>query len=286
MRNLLTIGIVKSLYRNLTPPIFVKMLHRFLNQKIDSVTYEGVFESFEAVIEQYGNQPNYSTVSNLNEAFNRFQGLINCFRTQKEVSPDWSNARFNFFGSFISGLNLSQVEILDVGGGFGETFLYLKKATTKRYRYHIVEISETLALLHDYPNDFSELTYSNNLNEVKLNPQVIYFGSSLQYFEDYSNILIASQEMQPEFIVISDTAMGEIEAFVCAQVNMRDIVIPRWVFNEREIISILKTNNYELVHQSSNYYPFHNFNNYEEEFHQIQHRNLIFWNPHFVGPMK
>jgi putative methyltransferase (TIGR04325 family) len=285
MINLLSTEMLKSLYRNLFPPIVVKMLRRLLNRKIDSVTYEGVFESFKAVIDQYGNQPNYSTVSNLNEAFDRFRGLIDCYRTQEDVSPNWSNARFNFFGSFISALNLSQIEILDVGGGFGETFLYLKRATTKKYRYHIVELGETLALLNDYPIDFSELTYSNTLSEVRMNPQVIYFGSSLQYFADYTDILIQSQEMQPEFIVISDTPMGEIQSFVCAQVNMPDIVIPRWVFNEQEIISILRKDNYELVHQSSNFYPFHNFSNYDAEFHQIQHRNLIFRNHYFVKPM-
>ena len=81
---------------------------------------------------------------------------------------------------------------------------------------------------------------------------------------------------QPPFIVISDTPMGNIDTFACAQINMPGIVIPRWVFNQNEIDLILKSGGYELIHESGNYYPFHNFNNYPSNYQGIAHKNIIF----------
>lgn len=107
-------------------------------------------------------------------------------------------------------------------------------------------------------------------------PDIVYYGSSLQYFDDNSKILTEAIQYKPRYVIVSDAPMGVQETFACAQVNMPGIVIPRWVFNQNEIIRLFDYGGYELIHESANYYPFHNFYSYREPYQSIMHKNLIF----------
>lgn len=106
----------------------------------------------------------------------------------------------------------------------------------------------------------------------------MYFGSSLQYFENYRNILIETISLNPDYIVITDTPMGSMNTFVCAQVNMKDIVIPRLVFGLEELLEFFKSEGFDLIHKSYMYYPFHNFDNYNPPYSNSLHTNLILGN--------
>ena len=48
------------------------------------------------------------------------------------------------------------------------------------------------------------------------------------------------------------------------------------VFNINELKSLFIKSGYNQIHQSINYYPFHNFDNYEQPHSSARHMNLIF----------
>ena len=272
-----SLGAIRNISKQLTPPIALKIFSSFKRwPNVQSNTYEGIFESFEAVINSYGKQPQYSTDLARTESLKNLRSLIILYKSQMDFAPTWSTSRFNFISSFVSGLDYSDIKVLDIGGGYGETFLHLKKTTTKKLQYLILELPFTVKECTPELIDFTEIKFCDSLVNVDIIPDIIYFGSSLQYFNDYPKILSEALSLQSRFIVISDTPMGSTNTFACAQVNMPGIVIPRWVFNQDEICYLLKSEGFELIHNSANFYPFHNFNNFPLRYQSITHKNIIF----------
>lgn len=261
----------------LTPPIMLRLYRNLiLKNAKNSITYEGVFLSFEDVLAKYGSQPVYSTPEIRSQAIQNVTNLKTLKENKSRVAPTWSSIRFNFLSSFITSFKASSLCILDIGGGYGETYLHLRDSTIKDYDYHILELNETVEILKSIFENEVNLTTHTTLDTFFMTPDIIYFGSSLQYFQYYKRTLSDVFKFSPEYIVISDTPMAEVETFACAQVNMPGIVIPRWVFNQEEIISTFLSENYEICHISTNYYPFHNFDNYEGKYQNTFHTNLIF----------
>lgn len=271
------LNLIKNIIKQFLPPVALRVVRRSkASRKQESITYEGIFDSFEAVIRSYGNQPDYSTELDRALSKKKLQTLISHYNSRIDLLPNWSSCRFNFFSSFVSGLEINKIKVLDIGGGYGETYLHLKQATSKVFEYRIFELDFTVDESKSQFKDFSEVSFLNSITDLEFSPDIVYFGSSLQYFSEYRNILLTSVDFQPRFIVISDTTMGDIKTFTCAQVNMPGIVIPRWVFDKSEIISLLESEEYEVIHDSANYYPFHNFNNYPSSYQSITHKNIIF----------
>jgi putative methyltransferase (TIGR04325 family) len=269
--------VIKNILRPFIPPIAFKILSRFKKSlSTDTYTYEGLFNSFETVIRSYGNQPQYSTELARTQSLQNLRLLISLYNSKTDFVPSWSSLRFNFISSFVSGLSLYDIGILDIGGGYGETYLHLKQTTIKRFQYRVFELPFAISQSKPELIEFEEIKFCQSLDDVDIVPNIVYFGSSLQYFNDYKKILSEAMSYMALFIVVSDTPMGNIDTFACAQVNMSGIVIPRWVFNQNEIILILKSGGYELIHDSANFYPFHNFNNYPLNYKDIAHKNTIF----------
>ena len=264
---------LKYASRKLLPLFILKLIRcwRVSNKSVS--TFEGVFDSFHEVIYSYGSQPLYATQTSRLESIKNVSNLMELNST---IVPNWSSQRFNFISTFVSSLVIDKVSILDVGGGFGETYLYLRKSCSKKYDYRILELEPTVELLKKTFKDFSELTCHVSLDSVSFKPEIVYFGSSLQYFSDYKSILLDAISYSPQFIIVSDTPMGNIESFVCAQVNMPETVIPCWVFNYEEILFTLQVAGYKLIYQSLSYYPMHNFDSYPIRYQQVFFNNLIF----------
>ena len=255
------------------PPFILKLIRRWRVSNKYSFTYVGVFNSFREVLDAHGPQPLYTTQISRIESVKNVSNIIELNST---IEPSWSSARFNFISSFITGLEIKKVSILDIGGGFGETYLHLSRSCNKEFDYRILELEPTVDLMKNTFKNFLEITFYASLESINFKPKIVYFGSSLQYFSDYKSILLDAISYAPEFIIISDTPMGKIDSFVCAQVNMPEIVIPCWIFNQDEILSTFQVGGYNLVYNSLNYYPMHNFDNYGTEYRQIFYNNLIF----------
>lgn len=118
-----------------------------------------------------------------------------------------------------------------------------------------------------------------NLSDLKnRNFDVVYFGSSLQYFEDYRESILLALKGSLQVVLIADTPVGDLETFVTCQINMEYRKIPRWVFSLSEIKEIFKDEEYELIEIASVdwHSNIHNFLNFPEEYHHISHKNMVF----------
>ena len=177
---------IKNMLRPFIPPIAFKVLSRGKKPiGTETITYEGIFDSFEAIIKSYGNQPQYSTELAQAQSLKNLRLLINLYNSKTDFVPSWSSTRFNFISSFVSGLGINDIGVLDIGGGYGETYLHLKQTTMKRFQYRVLELPFAIDQSKPEFLEFEEIEFYQSLDDVDIVPHIVYFGSSLQYFNDY-----------------------------------------------------------------------------------------------------
>lgn len=245
-----------------------------LNSNTQShITYEGIFKSFAEAQSKFYTQTGYITEEYVEGEAKKVSDIVN-----SEVNQYEGNYRERDLLLVLSGMRDIRIEVLDVGSGFGLTYHYLNTNLKKNFSYTAIDLPRVMSVASEIfaqnPN-FSSTTFEN-LKEKKYD--LVNFGSSLQYFEDYRTTLTKILANNPRTILISDTPVGNLESFVTLQVNMKDRIIPRWVFSFTELEQIFKDHDYRLVsHAIVDWHnEIHNFSNFPRDYHHIQHMNLIF----------
>ena len=105
--------------------VIILKIRNTLIAKNSQITYEGIYKSFSEVEADYGITLTYSTDSAHMESLIAAREAILGLKQSATVLPDWSTQRHNLLPVFISGLNFKEFKILDIGGGFAETFLHI-----------------------------------------------------------------------------------------------------------------------------------------------------------------
>ena len=74
---------------------------------------------------------------------------------------------------------------------------------------------------------------------------IIYVGSSLQYFEDYKNILNYLCE-HSDNIIMDDIPVSNKKTFANIQLNLKPLRLSAWVFSEKEVIDYFQKKNWKI----------------------------------------
>jgi len=238
-----------------------------------NITYEGTFENFSEVFSLYKENVGYVSEEYLISERNKVSEIL-----ANSADTYTGNNRDNYLLLLLSSIPKDKIRILDVGSGFGLTFLFLNNNLEKAIEYTGIDlkaISDIALQYFGHHRNFHLLNLSDIRNE---NFDVVYFGSSLQYFENYKKTLLQTLESSPQIVFIADTPVGDLATFVTCQVNMKNRKIPRWVFSFSEIIEIFKGEEYELIAIDSVdwHSNIHNFSNFPKAYHHISHKNLVF----------
>ena len=221
-------------------------------------TYSGVYSSFKEQAEAFPPSDYYKDTS-LNELIHRRRRLIT--RGPDNLDPG-ENERFNLFSSLVALQPESDVNILDVGAGFGEVLEYLKiSCTGKRLKYSVLELEQVVEQAKLIIKD-SEVEFYSDLHEIS-RVDLVFFGSSYQYFTNRFEVLRSILELSPMVVAICDSRMGDMPAFVTAQGNLPNRIIPCWVENKNSLVEFFLTQGYALVNQFTNSRS-DNFNNFPE----------------------
>ena len=273
MKNLL-MSIVSSLFRKAKTALQKLLGSENWN---GAITYSGIYLNFGEVRNQFIIRDQYSSPEQFSATAEKAKSLfLSISETDSLVNIGWASQRLNFLPNFLAALDLEGLKILDIGGGFGETYLHVKKSTKIRIQYDIIELEKTVELGKEIFKNYEDLNFYTLDTYSPDKYDLVYFGSSLQYFEDWKATIKISLVSNPKYVLISDTTVGEVPTFVCAQVNDPRTVIPRWVFNIEDLDNFFSAFSYSRVLITSNYYPFHNFYNYEDAYSNIEHFNLVF----------
>ena len=269
---------MKHFVKILIPPIIWNFVKALFVKEIHSFTYTGKYDSFEEVLMGVPLSTRYNSTDSLEYSLVAAREKFERFKSGYPPSLNWDNSRLNLFPAFLITMNFeNKIRVLDIGGGLGVSFLDLKFSNPEiKTEYTVYELPEIVQLGKEFSNTYKELNFCSDFPKKSESYDVILFGSSLQYFENYQEIIESTCALKPTYIILTDHPMGVVSSFICAQVNMKDRVIPRYVFNLNEIILLFEEKNYKLIHKSVNFYPFHNFSNYEGDYQKTLHYNIVF----------
>ena len=109
-------------------------------------------------------------------------------------------------------------------------------------------------IIADTMNNLSSQTqtYITSFGGIKVNEyEIIYFGSSFQYFLKLDDILSELFKIQPIYIIIADSCFLEKDgSFLTLQVNMYPSIFPQRFTNLSELAKRMKDNDYNLIYKS------------------------------------
>ena len=208
-------------------------------------TYSGVYGSFKEMAEAFPPSDYYPDDS-LSELVEERRRHVAAGPGDLEV-----NDRYSFLSTLVALQPEPTISVLDVGAGLGEALDYLKLGCPgKRVEYRVLELPQVVELAgHTATN--TDIEFHTDLRDVR-HVDVVFFGSSFQYFESRFEMLQSILELNPIIVAISDSRMGDMPAFVTAQVNMPRRIIPSWVNNKGELVEFFLSQGYSLVNQFTN----------------------------------
>lgn len=171
------------------------------------------------------------------------------------------------------------ITVLDIGGGFGASYIELiKRSMQKNFQYTVCEINP----FFEYYNKHSffeekNISFINSFDEISSHQDLLIFGSSLQYFSNYSETLknIIQHAQSPNYILITHTPMTTLPAFATAQINMDNKRIPNWIFNIDSLMKTFLEHGYQCIFKSAIHREglFDDFKNDEAQYRSA---NLLF----------
>ncbi|KAB8028013.1 methyltransferase, TIGR04325 family [Fluviispira multicolorata] len=184
-----------------------------MNQ-INSV-WEGVFKSFE---EAEGDLDAFDSDIWINKQKLRVTEGMQKYRNKIFHSNEYPL-------SIMIATILSQNEslkILDFGGGMGLQYLELIATVPdamEKVEYYIVDAKK---LIENRPRDlniFKKLYFFTSIENIKENIDIIHIGSTLQYIDDWRNLLVMlNAKHSPYYYVFSDILAGNIPTFISHQI--------------------------------------------------------------------
>lgn len=144
------------------------------------------------------------------------------------------------------------LHLLDVGGGMGEQYLEILArvpAAEKNMRFTIMENSALNSGIPYGLKSFSNLHFISELSELPVDLDMIHFGSSLQYVDDWQAFLKSLLIKPVTNVIISDFLAGDVPHFVTLQ-KYGERSIPIRMYNEADFTSFMKELGFELSYRS------------------------------------
>jgi putative methyltransferase (TIGR04325 family) len=185
------------------------------------------------------------------------------------------HSRYTILSLIVSSLSLEYVQVLDIGGGSGYGFPYIKWACpNKRIKFNIVDLPTVCELGRKVLGNIDGLSYSNVPNLKCYD--IVFFGASLQYFEDPIGVLDSWSVWSSSIIAIVDSPLSETKAFVTAQIDQGNRAIPSAIHNREELCEKFAEKGYDLIQKIFHSEHKEHFNNFDLPYSSAGYWTLIF----------
>ncbi len=196
----------------------------------------------------------------INYPFNfKENDLENFLKTSKEEkfkTPFNEFPHLAFLLKFIF-QNKSSFSLLDFGAQFIDNYLFLKKHNSNMIYYYHDQKKNNLEI-QEYidKKKFKDIyVYENIKNEKSIEFDFVYFGSVIQYLEDYKEIFRNIFLKKPKYIFLSGTNFyfsHSEEKFICKQLNVFPQINYCYFFNYEYLINFLNKEKYYVDYVSEN----------------------------------
>ena len=244
----------RELVKQFMPSRLTNLMRRQPIAQQNQYIWEGVYSRFQDVpITGAGHASQAyidATLAHTREIRDRFQSGAGS-------KPLAIPAEFTLFPMLaaISGFPGQRLAILDVGGGLGISYIYLRASAPSldRVQYSVVEVEEISQAGNELFAGDQQITFLPDLpGEAGIGQfDLIQFCSSLQYIEDYRAVLIRACSYRPRFLYLLKIPVGDFPTFATAQYNLPGSVVPVWFINHQELVALCAEQGYSLVYQAT-----------------------------------
>ena len=177
------------------------------------------------------------------------------FSSFENLNLENEEKRFKLFLNFINDYNSDNINLIEVGGGNKPIFSYIKKFTNKNIFSYVIERKE---IFEKYNNCISpkykkDLIYINDFANIDFNNfSIVYFGSSIQYFEEFESFKKKLFKSKIKYVVIMDTIFNKLDYdFYSLQINMKPSIFPVKFLSIKKLINDFKKYGYNLFFDKS-----------------------------------
>ncbi len=268
-----------KLAKAITPPAVQAVIAEFRNHhtlRFFGKTFTGTFSTFKEVNHNFRGAVVYNSQESEQEEIANFTSSQAAIQEAKRGISPQSTDHHSLLCALTATLSSQTPTILDIGGGAGETFAHLiyscPKQSPSLIVYELPPIVETAKVIFKDEKRIHFVDYLTDLNQTI---DIVFLGSSLQYFEDYPSLLNQIMAFHPRIIIIAYTPLTSAPTFVTAQVNMRERVIPIKVINREELINYLSRFDFVLINQNRSRSTAH-FRNFLSPQNSSSVINLVF----------
>lgn len=212
------------------------------------------------------------------------------YELQEKIIKDSSEKFFKPFNTcnyLLEILNIfsqyqKEIKFYDFGANNIDNYLYLNKNINNlQYFYHdkphFNKIIKQIIKENRLENIFVDEDFALNMSELDF----AFFGSSIQYINDYKSVIKKMCKKNPKFFVFSLTTFFDSSSpskdKVLKQVNLHPIINYSYLLNYKNFIDFMELNNYKLINKNkNNLIKFLNFKNFEQSYKFIDALDLIF----------
>ena len=234
------ISFIKKILNNIII-IFFKTLGYEIEIKNNRYTFLGIYSSYKEAQLKAKNNSTYTHQEN--EKVHSLEKLENI-----EVSG--RAYIFTIFCAINSNEFNDKSNFLEIGGGTTPTFLYILKSINKKYKFKILEHKNFRI---NIPNEYKVyLDYITQLKDINLDKlDSVIFSSSIQYMENYKEVLDKIFASRIKYIFITETIFTEMsEDIFSLQNNVGNTRFPYIFFSYKKLNQLFCDNNYKLTYNS------------------------------------
>jgi len=216
----------------------------------------------------------YPTVTNLKKQIK----LVENYDTKKKLIKFNTKKNIDIFLKDL--FKKKEFNYLDVGGDNIDLYLKLNNSLNIK-NYFIYNFKEIIEIFKKIKSKFKIKNLYPVTNIRKLNNlDLVYFGSSIQYFRNYNLFLDKIFKKKPKYIFFSGTTFFkdniDKEKIVVKQTNILPHTVYLYFFNLKKFLFFFKKNNYKLVFYTKNKFAKVNYKNFRPSYKKIIYLDLLF----------
>ena len=176
---------------------------------------------------------------------------------------------------------------LDFGGDKLDFYLAICKEF-KNINYFLINLPEVNSIITTVKNkyNYKNLTILNNINEIKKNQyDFVYFGSTLQYLENYNDVLLNILPITKKYVMISATHFfsdkDSLESIVVKQLNFLPKLFYLYFINSVNLLNQFTKYNFKAEFNRVNESHISNYNTFKYfKINNIKYTDVLFSKNH------
>jgi len=158
---------------------------------------------------------------------------------------------------------------LDFGAQYLDNYYFINKYN-KNINYYYYDQPNVNRVVQEFVSkkNLQNFTVLKNINDLsKVNIDFIYFGSVIQYLDNYDEIINQLVSFKPKYIFFSGLNSfkgSSLKTIICKQLNMFPTINYCYFFEEEYFKNLITSKGYKIMFNTKNPFSEKNYSNIED----------------------